>query len=515
MDDNMEDDIIYELFTIHHHLVWKIFSLAVSNIDSMLPHKADYCKYKWPNLGSLLLVSIVVIVCVILQTRKHWLKNGFEYCCKLFYQRIFVDYNFKNIVSSSSVGSSSFSQELAEGIVGVYALQGRRGTMEDKYSVMQEVDVGGLNKLSLFGVYDGHGGQFVAEYVKQHLFSNTIQKIRELRSTLKGKKSHVLKELTQKAQKSQLNTNNTNQQSDCNTPVQDSSHLSSKELGITSEENSNGTNCENVEDKEKCDSKTKGEEIQNCEAKDNEEVILKKEDPYLNTKLKKGKRASVSVANEAKETESRKETSDDGSYIDVNSNVNYSKLLNDQIMDIDEKVVNFCKKVTDLSGTTAIIAVLDGELLIIGNVGDSRAVMGDLKGSTIPLSFDHKPNQLKERRRIKEAGGFITFTGVWRVAGILATSRALGDFPLKDPRKLITAEPDVLTFSLKDHKAHFVILASDGLWDVMSNEDAVEFVRNHINEWDNGARSLVLHAYDRGSQDNITALIINLSKLSI
>lgn len=39
--------------------------------------------------------------------------------------------------------------------------------------------------------------------------------------------------------------------------------------------------------------------------------------------------------------------------------------------------------------------------------------------------------QLKERKRIQEAGGFISFNGVWRVAGILATSRALGDFPLK------------------------------------------------------------------------------------
>ena len=61
-------------------------------------------------------------------------------------------------------------------------------------------------------------------------------------------------------------------------------------------------------------------------------------------------------------------------------------------------------------------------------------------------------------KRIKEAGGFIAFTGVWRVAGILATSRALGDFPLKDPRKLITAEPDVLTFSLKDHKVFYANL---------------------------------------------------------
>lgn len=64
----------------------------------------------------------------------------------------------------------------------------------------------------------------------------------------------------------------------------------------------------------------------------------------------------------------------------------------------------------------------------MANVGDSRGVMCDLKMNAIPLSFDHKPNQSREKNRIKEAGGFIAFHGVWRVAGILATSRALGRF---------------------------------------------------------------------------------------
>lgn len=58
---------------------------------------------------------------------------------------------------------------------------------------------------------------------------------------------------------------------------------------------------------------------------------------------------------------------------------------------------------------------------------------------------------MRERKRIKEAGGFITFNGVWRVAGILATSRALGDYPLKD-KKLVIANPDILTFDLSNHR---------------------------------------------------------------
>ena len=64
-------------------------------------------------------------------------------------------------------------------------------------------------------------------------------------------------------------------------------------------------------------------------------------------------------------------------------------------------------------------------------------------------------------------------------------------------------------------QAHFVILATDGLWDVLTNEEAVAFVRDHIHESDYGAKSLVLHAYYRGSQDNITAAVLNIGKLDL
>lgn len=116
---------------------------------------------------------------------------------------------------------------------------------------------------------------------------------------------------------------------------------------------------------------------------------------------------------------------------------------------------------------------------------------------------------MRERKRIKEAGGFITFNGVWRVAGILATSRALGDYPLKDKR-LVIADPDILTFNLADHKPQFLILASDGLWDTFSNEEAVSFIKERLGEPHFGAKSITLQSYYRGSLDNITVIVINL-----
>ena len=67
----------------------------------------------------------------------------------------------------------------------------------------------------------------------------------------------------------------------------------------------------------------------------------------------------------------------------------------------------------------------------MANVGDSRAVFANNSGLAVPMSYDHKPCQLKEKKRIQEAGGFVAMNGVWRVMGVLATSRALGDYPLK------------------------------------------------------------------------------------
>ena len=58
-------------------------------------------------------------------------------------------------------------------------------------------------------------------------------------------------------------------------------------------------------------------------------------------------------------------------------------------------------------------------------------MFGNNSGQAVPMSYDHKPCQLKEKKRIQEAGGFVAMNGVWRVNGVLATSRALGDYPLK------------------------------------------------------------------------------------
>lgn len=227
------------------------------------------------------------------------------------------------------------------------------------------------------------------------------------------------------------------------------------------------------------------------------------------------------------------------SYLDSSKfgGIDYGKVITDEILAADNLLLDITRKNKDVAGTTALIALLVNSNLVVANVGDSRGVMCDSKGNAIPLSFDHKPQQLKESKRIKEAGGFIAFNGVWRVAGILATSRALGDYPLKY-KNFVIADPDILSFDLKYHKPQFIILASDGLWDTFTNEEvqsffyiyltlfinlkidviffliqAVAFIKDHIDEPHYGAKSIALQSYYRGSYDNITVIIINLKDM--
>lgn len=137
-------------------------------------------------------------------------------------------------------------------------------------------------------------------------------------------------------------------------------------------------------------------------------------------------------------------------YIQSGGKIDYGKMITDEILFADHKLLESAKRSSNVAGTTALIAIIDGTKLTVANVGDSRGVLCDSKGKTIPLSFDHKPQSAREHKRIQEAGGFIAFKGVWRVSGILATSRALGDFPLKP--NLVIANPDILEFDLSYHQ---------------------------------------------------------------
>ncbi|CAL0327163.1 unnamed protein product [Lupinus luteus] len=154
------------------------------------------------------------------------------------------------------------------------------------------------------------------------------------------------------------------------------------------------------------------------------------------------------------------------------------------------------------AGSTASTAILVGDRLLVANVGDSRAVICR-GGNAIAVSRDHKPDQTDERQRIEDAGGFVMWAGTWRVGGVLAVSRAFGDRLLK---QYVVADPEIQEEKV-DSSLEFLILASDGLWDVVSNEEAVAMVKP-IEDAAEAAKTLLIEASKRGSADNITCVVV-------
>jgi protein phosphatase 2C family protein 2/3 len=150
-------------------------------------------------------------------------------------------------------------------------------------------------------------------------------------------------------------------------------------------------------------------------------------------------------------------------------------------LDLDEQMINDEGIKEEMSGTTAITVLIKNNVVYCGNVGDSRAV-SCINGIAMPLSFDHKPGNELEQKRITEAGGWVEFN---RVNGNLALSRALGDFAFKRnntklPKdQVVTAYPDISSCELtKD--VEFIVIACDGIWDCMSNDEVVNFCRTRL-----------------------------------
>uniref|UniRef100_A0A0C9RMK6 protein-serine/threonine phosphatase n=1 Tax=Wollemia nobilis TaxID=56998 RepID=A0A0C9RMK6_9CONI len=168
----------------------------------------------------------------------------------------------------------------------------------------------------------------------------------------------------------------------------------------------------------------------------------------------------------------------------------------------DEKILSQTAELGP-GGSTAVTAILiDGRQLFVANVGDSRAVLCQ-GGTAIQLTVDHEPSL--ERKDIERKGGFVTNLpgDVPRVNGQLAVARAFGDGSLKQH---LSSEPDVKQ-TIIDTTTDFLILASDGLWKVMKNQEAVDLVRK-IRDPQVAAKCLTETAVSRKSKDDISCIVV-------
>jgi serine/threonine protein phosphatase PrpC len=242
--------------------------------------------------------------------------------------------------------------------------------------------------------------------------------------------------------------------------------------------------------------------------------------------------------------------------------------LNDAFLaslELKEKKTTETKTLKDFSGCTLTVVVYFPieKRLVSANVGDSRAILlttesiKDHSPSRLfshhgfkvdTLSMDHVPQQQEERQRIESSGGFIKKQGLWRVMGQLAVSRSIGDRHL---RQYVSSEPSIfhhqiqeVSFSTSKNicplekkkqtqtQLQFALLATDGLWEVMSTEQVSTFIWDelfsriktvkekedncHISTiitakvLDDIAQALVVEAYVKGSSDNIAVLLLAL-----
>ncbi|KAL7549283.1 hypothetical protein ACHAWF_012558, partial [Thalassiosira exigua] len=219
------------------------------------------------------------------------------------------------------------------------------------------------------------------------------------------------------------------------------------------------------------------------------------------------------------------------------------------------------------AGTTACVVLLTPRWIVCANAGDSRAVYARSGSRAVPLSYDHKPDDEDEERRVREAGGYVAGG---RVEGDLAVSRGLGDYRFKDvdaclsgaagenrrrdgtvlqrqirsalddagnndgdddddeeedwpmlrpSEQKVSPIPDVIVQNRDPDEDEFVVVACDGIWDVQTNQECVREVAEIFGEGEDDVGLVCEEILDqcliKGSKDNMTAAVIKLPKQSV
>ncbi|KAK9215640.1 hypothetical protein WN944_007645 [Citrus x changshan-huyou] len=192
---------------------------------------------------------------------------------------------------------------------------------------------------------------------------------------------------------------------------------------------------------------------------------------------------------------------------------------------VDQELEQHRKIDSFYSGTTALTIVRQGEFIMVANVGDSRAVLATTSedGSLVPvqLTVDFKPNLPYEAERIIQCKGRVFCLedepGVHRVwlpneeCPGLAMSRAFGDYCVKDYGLISVPEVTQRHITSRDQ---FVVLATDGVWDVISNQEAIQIVSSTPNRAKSAKRLVecAVHAWKRRrkgiAMDDISAICL-------
>uniref|UniRef100_A0A7S4NUM3 PPM-type phosphatase domain-containing protein n=1 Tax=Guillardia theta TaxID=55529 RepID=A0A7S4NUM3_GUITH len=337
---------------------------------------------------------------------------------------------------------------------GLSAMQGWRTNMEDAHIACG--NVGKQNPLGIFGVFDGHGGREVAQFVSKHfqtefegIVSNQQGKVEPSLPIAFHRMDAMLREQKYAAELISLSSSPKSSQPDSPTSTSAAStgtrNQDAPRIGNASQERAVGLVRSSINSSLE-DARKKGKLTQ----KEAMELMVKM---MALQRMEKNALASSQAVQQGTEGSNK---------------------------------LNGCSEEATCAGCTANVVVLTAKEIFVANAGDSRSVLCR-KGQAVPLSEDHKPNNPKERSRITSAGGWVSeaANGHFRVNGNLNLSRSIGDLKYKSDSKLppskqvITAEPDVRRIP-RTEEDEFIITACDGVWDCMSNQQLVDFVRARL-----------------------------------
>lgn len=183
----------------------------------------------------------------------------------------------------------------------------------------------------------------------------------------------------------------------------------------------------------------------------------------------------------------------------------------------DDRIQYGNRKTHEPSGSTAVLTIVDSTHIYVANVGDSRAVLCR-GGKALPVSNDHKPYLDREKQYIESKGGFVA--GKYMInpmtSEALAVSRAFGDIAFrKKPNNILSCKPDVVHMRRSRHD-RFLLLATDGLFDVMSNQEVCDAVMKSYSNpgvpCADIAKELAEEAICQGSMDNVSIVIVFFSR---
>uniref|UniRef100_A0A673KV07 Protein phosphatase 1G n=1 Tax=Sinocyclocheilus rhinocerous TaxID=307959 RepID=A0A673KV07_9TELE len=398
---------------------------------------------------------------------------------------------------------------------GFAAMQGWRVSMEDAHNCIPELD----DETAMFAVYDGHGGEEVALYCSKFLpdiikeqkayKDGKLQKALEeafLAIDARITTEEVIKELVQIAGRPRDETEKVADEDDVDNEeaalLHEEATMTIEELLSRFRQNQNknakkpcpGASKESVDGEKSYAEKTiNGETGSRASETDSngKEKAAGAGDAAGGSKMRACRRAAASGGSSGSSDGSAEKsvsTGDAGPSCSSSAAAApgsaKSKFFEDseESEEGEDEEDGSEEEPGSDSGTTAVVALIRGKQLIVANAGDSRCVVSE-KGKAVDMSYDHKPEDELELTRIKNAGGKVTMDG--RVNGGLNLSRAIGDHfykrnkALPPEEQMISSLPDVKVLTLnEDHE--FMVVACDGIWNVMSSQEVVDFVNERL-----------------------------------